>query len=113
MDIMAGFWLGFLYVAPPTTPFSPFFRVKSHVVPQFSEQKKAGERGERGSVNACVCFYLSWWRSFQGASARDNAKGVEIMKLMIVCIMRDTRISISSFGIPREQARGVSAVLRE
>lgn len=40
-----------------------------------------------------MCFYLSWWRSFQGASARDNAKGVEIMKLMIVCIMRDKNLN--------------------
>lgn len=85
-DVMGGFWLGFLMSSPLP---APFFRVKSHVVPQSQRRRKRG-KGERGSV--CVCFYLSWWRSFQGASARDNAKGVEIMKLMTVCIMRDKNL---------------------
>jgi hypothetical protein len=97
--------VGFPYVAPPPPLSAPFFGSSLMLFLNLRAEESGGKGREEG-VRVCMCFYLSWWRSFQGASARDNAKGVEIMKLMIVCIMRDTRISISSFGIPGEQARG-------
>lgn len=48
--------VGFPYVAPHP-PSSPFFRVKSHVVPQ-SQSKEAGERAERRRVCVCVCVSI-------------------------------------------------------
>ncbi|KAH6640580.1 hypothetical protein F5144DRAFT_102509 [Chaetomium tenue] len=85
-DVMGGFWLGFLMSPPPLQPL--FFGSSLMLFLNLREE----ESGGKGREGVCVCFYLSWWRSFQGASARDNAKGVEIMKLMTVCIMRDKNL---------------------